>query len=336
VSAGVTVSPPRLSSKNRTRSGRSVTKKLSIFSLIFCLAISGGASNAGNRIAFIIANQDYKNTPLSSPIADAELIKNALQSAEFTTVMANNLDSEALKASVGNFLDFVNRYKQSVTREFGRPPAIDALLFYYAGHAIQFDGENYVIPIDVGTDEKDIKRKIVPFNSILSEFKRMGADALIIFIDACRNNPFKRDGSAPNGLAEINAALNTFIGFSAAPGHVAVDSIGKNSPFAKALASGLRKENLTIEKMFKGVRDQVFKDTNQFQVPWDSSSLVREFEFVPTGAFGEHELAPSAMDTQLKLWEKVSRENTRSGYSLYLKLFPFGIHSDEARRRLRQ
>jgi uncharacterized caspase-like protein len=158
-------------------------------------------------------------------------------------------------------------------------------LFYFAGYGVQVQGKNYLIPVNA-----DIKREyeVVDQAFDASQFLEMmdnirgpnNKRVNILIVDACRNNELQKSWrSTNNGLARMDAPGGTFISFATAPGRVAADGVGRNSPYTKHLLQALKQPNVPIEQVFKVVRRNVMEETKGEQIPWENSSLVGDFYF---------------------------------------------------------
>jgi hypothetical protein len=178
-----------------------------------------------------------------------------------------------------------NAMRQAVIN-FGRTLRFgsDASLFYYSGHGIQVGGHNYLVPIDAALkDEQEAGVETFDVESYLSVMQDSGSRVNIVVLDACRNNPFATVfRGAPRGLSMVRAPAGTFIGYSTAPGDVADDGDGANSPFTLALVDAISQQGVEIEEVFKKVRRKVMEETKGRQVPWDSNSITEDFYFVPS------------------------------------------------------
>ena len=154
---------------------------------------------------------------------------------------------------------------------------------FYAGHGLQIDGENFLVPVDIDPKrEADIPIQAVRLNDILNTLTSVPSKMRILMLDACRNNPFPDLKTAGGGLAIVDAkvgAPGTFLSFSTSPGAVAEDGSGSNSPYTNALLAAGKEQNIPIEETFKRVRLAVNKVTEGRQTPWDSSSLTEDFRF---------------------------------------------------------
>ena len=162
-------------------------------------------------------------------------------------------------------------------------------LFFFAGHGIQVSGVNYLVPIGAKINkESDVKYQSIDTNKVLDEMANANNGLNIVMLDACRDNPFARSfRNASRGLAIVSSAPSgSFISYSTSPGNVARDGDGRNSPYTSALIQYMKKPGLTIEDVFKSVRQKLRKETGQ--VPWELSSLEGRFYFTaPSGSAKE-------------------------------------------------
>ena len=228
------------------------------------------------RIALVIGNADYDgNAKLNNPARDANLIASSLKKSQFNVILTNNLDKR-------NFIKAIDSFSRKL-REY--PSCIS--LFYYSGHGLQHNGENYIIPLrssienDVDPD-LEIKNECVPINDILSAMQRAGSQMSIIILDACRDDPLSRSwkrGIGEKGLAVMSSVNdNTYIIYSTSPGRVADDGVGKNSVFTETLAKHILDSGIYIEEVFKRTKSDIVK-INKKQIPWSTSSLGVDFSF---------------------------------------------------------
>lgn len=228
-------------------------------------------SESNHRIALVIGNGAYQTiTPLKNPPNDAELIAQTLRDAGF---------------SVDLHLDANYRDMRRAIRDFGM--SLDEkseALFYYAGHGVQYDGNNYLVPVDAKVVyEEDINVESVDLEMVLSKMQGSRSRVNIVILDACRNNPFAgRSRSLGQGLAYVSAPTGSLIAYATAPGSVAFDGVEANSTYSKNLATNILKKELEIEDVFKATRSVVRQETNNNQVPWESSSLEGDYYFFPS------------------------------------------------------
>src|ERR1700730_12195576 len=248
----------------------------------FCTAMVCGALLSGshaalaeNRLALVIgASASRSVPPLPNPANDARAMSKLLNDAGFDVTAAADLSQKEMNTEVGDF----------AAKIAAKGPDTVALVFY-AGHGVQIDGENYLVPIDVDLKrEADIPLQAVRLNDVLNTLNSVPSKMRILLLDACRNNPFPAiSGSSGHGLEMVDTktvAPGPFLSYSTAPGAEAEDGNGADSPYTTALLSAAREPGLPIEQAFKRVRVAVNKQTDGRQTPWDSSSLTEDFKFI--------------------------------------------------------
>lgn len=226
----------------------------------------------GRRLALVIGNSRYASSPLVNPVNDATDMSATLKRLGFDVILKKNVTHRPMEEAIK---EFGNRLKKQ--KGVG--------LFFYAGHGLQVNGVNYLLPIGAKIDkETDIQFEAVNIERVLAEMANADNSLNIIMLDACRDNPFRSlFRSSSRGLAMIsNAPTGTFISYSTAPNQVARDGSGRNSPYTAALLKHIQRPGLTIEDVFKSVRQRVRKETGQ--VPWELSSLEGKFFFIPGAA----------------------------------------------------
>jgi formylglycine-generating enzyme required for sulfatase activity len=225
---------------------------------------------AENRIALVIGNSDYSSGPLPNPANDAKLIGDALTSLGFDVIARRNADQMTMKRAIQEF---------GSRLETAGPGAVG--LFYYAGHGVQLNGRNYLIPTTARIErEGDVEIEAVSADWVIEQMRYARNRLNIVILDACRNNPFTRSmRSVDHGLATMDAPAGILIAYSTAPGAVAADGTGRNSPYTEALTHAMREMREPVEQVFKHVRVGVMSATAGKQVPWESSSLTGDFYF---------------------------------------------------------
>lgn len=220
------------------------------------------------RLALVIGNSAYANTRdfLPNPVNDATDITTALREMGFEVITSTNATRQKMDAAIADFGTRLKNYNLG--------------FFYYAGHGVQIDGENYLVPIDAALKSQgEVIYECYPVGRILAKMEDAAIQANVIVLDACRDNPFSRSWSrslVSGGLASINAPQGTFIGFATSPGAKAADGEGRNGVYTAALLEHLRKPNQTIDQLFNAVSGSVKKKTNSQQVPWKTSSLSED------------------------------------------------------------
>lgn len=225
-----------------------------------------------NRIALIIGNSDYANLPrLKNPMNDAVLMDSTLKIVGFKVTRVLNGDRDTIWEAINDFTTELAKDKETIG------------LFYYAGHGIQLNGINYLVPINAKiTKPSDISRDCYNMESLYNEIEQAKNNLNMIILDACRNNPVEssRSSGGAGGLAKPEKlAIGTFIAFSTGPGKVAADGLGKNSIYTKELSNAMLQSGKKIEDVFKKVKEEVFKATKEKQIPWENSNIFGDFYF---------------------------------------------------------
>ncbi len=266
---------------------RSIWHFVVVLSLTFFLSIGQAAARPDApppfvprepRIALVIGNAEYADAmKLANPANDATLIGATLKKLGFEVILVTDARQKPMQRAI---VDFGDRLAAAGPNAVG--------LFYYAGHGVQLDGQNYLVPTDADiAREVDAEIDGVSADLVLKQMAYAGSRVNIVILDACRNNPLTPDfrstaAAAVEGFAEIRTKpKGTFIAYSTAPGEVAVDGNDGHSPFAKALAGAMQRPGLDLPEVFQQVRQDVLAATDERQTPWDSSSLVKAFYFAP-------------------------------------------------------
>ncbi len=229
---------------------------------------------AESRTALVIGNADYKSVVLlSNPLNDARAIAASLKHLGFKVLLGENLSREGMLQHISDFGKLL------------KPGGVG--LFYYAGHGMQIEGRNFLIPVNGNNNNEDYVDYGIDANQILKTMDDAHDRVNLLVLDACRDNPFdkfkmKSRSLASIGLAPMDAPKGTLIAFSTAPGSVARDGGGgKNSVYTHYLLEKIALPGLPVEEIFKQVRIAVTNETHDKQTPWESSSLTGDFYFVP-------------------------------------------------------
>jgi hypothetical protein len=220
-----------------------------------------------DRYALVIGNSAYQTVPLKNPINDAEDMTATLKKMGFTVILKKNADQRTMEDTI---------------RYFGKQLRGGGVgLFYFAGHGMQVDGRNYLIPINAEIEsESDVKYEAVDAGRVLGKMADAENQINIIILDACRNNPFSRNfRTSERGLARMDAPKGSIIAYATAPGAIAADGPDRNGIFTKYLIKHMIVPNLPIELVLKQARIEVARATGGRQIPWESSSLMGNFYF---------------------------------------------------------
>ncbi len=287
--------------------------------VITCLVllVSMGLAQAEKRVALVIGNSNYKLiSPLVNPKNDAMLMASTLKGVGFEVVTAIDVDYRAMRRAV---------------RKFGRALRSSGKnavgLMYYAGHGIQARGANFLVPLGADIQSTaDLELEALSASDILAQMEDAGNRLNLVILDACRNNPLPGNvRSAGRGLARIHAASGSLIAFAAAPGQVAFDGQGGNSPYTSALVEAIKEPGLAVEQVFKRVRVSVESRTNGDQTPWEESSLRGDFYFLPKKTEKQPVLAPIIqLDKESVFWNSVKGTGSVELLRLYMARYPNG------------
>lgn len=248
-------------------------------SCLMALTLGTPTASAEKRVALIIGNAAYQHYgALANPAEDVKAVGLILRAADFEVVEAIDLPRTDLERAIRGYL--------------GRLDGADVSLVYYSGHAVQVEGRNFIIPIDAKLEsELDLDFEALDLDTIM-KFMQARSSVRLVFLDACRNNPFagrsfstagqQTRSVSTRGLARIDAGVGTLIAFSTEPGNVALDGAqGGLSPFTAAFVKHALTPAIDIRQMLTAVRNDVVAATEGKQVPWENSSLVADFFFVP-------------------------------------------------------
>jgi hypothetical protein len=304
------------------------------------------AAAAESRVALVIGQSAYRAVPaLPNAENDARGMAELLRNAGFDVTAAPDLSQNDMRQAIS---DFAAKVAAS------GPDTVAAV--FYAGHGLQVDGENYLIPVDIDPKrEADIPLQAVRLNDLMNTLGALPTRMRIFMLDACRNNPFPAlNQTAGHGLAIVDTkagAPGSFISYSTSPGAEAEDGTGADSPYTTALLSVAKEPNLPIEETFKRVRVAVNQVTDGRQVPWESSSLTVPFMFISTDAgAGQGAAAPklpaaperSSADWRRDLqgkepkvaYDLVIGDNSAAAYEAFTVLFAQSTYAPRVRSLL--
>ncbi len=230
------------------------------------------------RYALVIGNAGYSYSPLKNALNDASDIAFALAKLDYQVTLERDLEHD-------DFLGVIKKFYAQIQSQ-------DAIsIFYYAGHALQIDSINYLIPVKSPiVDRSTLEAKSFSLDKLLFVIRESRGEQNIIILDACRSNPFRDQGEAgtqisgirelAGGLAPMDAPANTLVAYATEPGNVSSDGTGRNGTYTRALLEYIS-ESIPAEELFKKVRKDVMNATRNQQIPWEHSSLTKEFYFGP-------------------------------------------------------
>lgn len=311
-----------------------------ILSMLLSLLTATPAS-AAKRVALVVGNSAYAHAgTLRNPANDAKAVADALEKLGFDVLVGYDLTGRDFSFKV---VDFAEQLKSA-----------DVALFYYAGHAIQYEERNYLIPVDAElANEFSVKREAIDAIDIVNEMERK-AKASLVFLDSCRNNPWadglrkvltssNRSAAIGRGLARIpSSGADTLLVYSAEPGNVAEDGTGDNSPFTTAFLKHVTTPGIDVEVMMKRVTADVREVTSDRQRPERLSKLTIEFYFnegqtVVTTETEDGTTTTSASGTPgeaAEAWNAIKETEDTSDLEDFIAQFPDTFFTKLARKRL--
>jgi len=292
--------------------------------LVLCLGCAASMAAAKNY-ALLVGNAAYSIGQLDNPVNDATDFAKVLKDLGFEVRVLTDQNQEAMMQAIR---DFGARLKNN-----------DGIgLFYFAGHGVQVDGENYLLPVGVSIrNEEEVKKNAVPANLVLRYMEDSKNRVNVVVLDACRNNPFIKTRSLKSrGLAPMDAPSGSLIAFSTAPGTEALDGTGRNGLYTKHLMANAKIPGLTVEQVFKRTREAVEKESEQIygrrQSPREESSLKgADVYFVPPP---QGQGGVDAAAVELAYWNSIANSDSSADFESYLAQYPNGKFADLAKNRL--
>lgn len=297
---------------------------LAVFAASFImLGARADVSRADTRVALVIGNGSYRDAPkLPNTANDATDVGAALRGSGFQTIVATDLDKRGMDDAL---IQFARAARTA-----------DVAMFYYSGHALQFAGVNYLVPVDASlADEADLRR-MTKLDEVVADLAQ-AKNLRILVLDACRDNPLAdqlrrsigttRSLPLQRGLAKIDSPQGMIVAYATQAGRTAEDGDGRNSPYTAAFLKHID-EKEEIGAIFRRVSTEVYESTKQTQLPELSLSLIGEFYLN-----GKVELRPKPEDTIRRDFEAAERVNTIVGWNAFLEQYPSGYFATLAQER---
>jgi hypothetical protein len=309
----------------------------SVVASAFILLAAAGSAVAENRIALVIGNSAYQAVnALPNPANDASAVSKLLADANFEVISASDLNLDEMRRTIRDFSAKVAEKGENTVA-----------LVYYAGHGLQVDGENFLVPVDARIARaSDVAIETMRLADIMTTLASTPSRTRIVILDACRNNPFSAVNAGGKGLAIVDAPAGSIVAYATAPGSEALDGRGRHSPYTAAFVKIARQPDLPIEQMFKRVRLLVHEATDSQQTPWESSSLTGDFAFFRSGEPATAE-APAQAPVQVASWREEIRtrspqqaydlvvmEDSVEAYEEYILFYPTHPLAERCRRLL--
>ncbi|GIK47116.1 MAG: hypothetical protein BroJett012_30190 [Betaproteobacteria bacterium] len=283
------------------------------------------AASDPSRIALVIGNNAYAAAPLANAGNDARAMADVLRQANFGV----DLQVDASRATLAGAID-----------AFGKAVAgseVKLALFYYAGHGVQVDWRNYLLPVDVSVaSTEDIKSRCIDLGHLLGHLSKTKDKAFVVILDACRDNPFGATYKpSQQGLSQFDAPSGSLLAYATSPGNVAADGNGgKHGLYTENLLREFSVRETRIEDAFKRVRLNVRLASRGQQIPWESTSLENDiFLFPGARKLGEEELEKQ-FEAELAAWARIKNSKNAEDWVAYLREYPNGKFSEIAQVRL--
>lgn len=234
------------------------------------------------RIALVMGNSDYTDLSyLRNAQKDAEDMASTLLNLGFDIIQAYECNYSEMKTALNRFASLAGGY--------------DVALFYYSGHGVQEDGQNYLVPVNAKLEYRSELRECLNCGDVVDKLDNSGCPSRMVFFDACRDIRTSWTRSVVTGLAKMEGSAGTVITFSTQNGNVAQDGDGENSPFAFALMDNMRKPKVMFSEMMTNVVRDTYSLTGQKQCPVQIGTLITDFSFNPSGLEMKPVVAPTAV-----------------------------------------
>ena len=274
-------------------------------------------AHAEGRVALVIGNAAYANAPpLRNSRNDADDMSEQLRRLGFEVVDGRDLDSRGMRVALARF---AQKLKGTA-----------AALFYYSGHGLQIDGQNYLVPVDAQVDADSIMAfELVKLDDVIEALGYTTGTRLLV-LDACRSNPFakalaqrggSRGGEITRGLARVEQTQGMLIAYATQPNAVAADGTGRNSPFTYALVREMQEPGIEVGTLFRHVAVNVNRDTRGQQTPELSVSLLGDFYLNP-------------QESDIDAWRKMGPSASVDTLKAFISKFPSSSLIDVARAKI--
>ncbi len=282
------------------------------------------AADDPSRVALVIGNDTYPQSPLANAINDARAVADLLRTAGFRVDLRTDVSRDAIAEAVQAFGKAIMR--SEVTLGF----------FYYAGHGIQIDWRNYLVPVDANVaSAKELSARCFDLGVLLGQFPKARDKVFVVILDACRDNPVGQVlRPEQRGLSPFDAPAGTVLAFSTAPGAVASDGAGRHGLYSENLVRELSVRGTRIEDAFKRVRLNVRLASNGAQIPWESTSLESDVFLFPAATKLSQAELERLFEQELATWNRIKNSKDVEAWSAYLREYPNGKFSEIAQARL--
>lgn len=282
-------------------------------------------AQADDRVALVIGNSAYRVSPLDNPRNDADAMAKLLQDAGFRVDKQLDTDLTGLQAAVDRFGNAI------------RDPKVKFGLFYYAGHGLQQDWRNYLVPVSANIRvSADVPKQTVDVSSLLRYMEQAQGRSFLVVLDACRDDPFAGSYKPPaKGLSQFDAPVGSLLAYATAPGSVAQDGDGKNGLYTSNLLREFAVRGTRIEDAFKRVRLNVRLASKGQQIPWESTSLEEDVYLFPSAHKNLSEAEKDQLlEQEMAAWLTVKSSADPHVLGGFIRQYPSGSASELAQSRL--
>ncbi len=304
---------------------RNFIQRLAAVPPVLALGPAAWAAADPSRQALVIGNSAYADAPLVNPVNDARAVAGLLDQAGFTV-------SSHLNATRADMLEAIERFAAQV-----RKSETKQVMLYFAGHGVQLDWRNYLLPVDAkAASAEQLRASCVDLNQLIGELGKSKGKTFIIMLDACRNDPF---GSAYRpqqaGLSQFDAPVGSLLAYATSPGNVASDGSGQNGLYTENLLRELSVKGARIEDALKRVRLNVRLASQGAQIPWETTSLEEDIFIFRDGQRKLSEAEQEKLlEEDLAAWGRVKSSSKSEDYAGYLHKFPNGRFAEIVQTRL--
>ncbi|MBI1890478.1 MAG: caspase family protein [Burkholderiales bacterium] len=275
------------------------------------------------KIALVIGNSTYGNSPLKNPENDARAFADTLKSFGFDVTSVLNGSKQNMHTATSAYLDQLAKRKC-------------VGVFYYAGHGVQLAWKNYLIPVDAKISSlEDVQQEAFDLTYLMSGLTKASNPMNVVILDACRDNPFGTSKEPEQkGLSQIDAPHSTILAYATAPGNTASDGGGENGLYTENLLREIKVKDAKVEDIFKRVRLNVRKASKGSQIPWESTSLEYDYYFHPSAQETVQPDPEQAFSEERRLWEEIYTATSAAPFEDYLRRYPSGRFAELAQQQL--
>ncbi len=285
------------------------------------------------RYALVIGNSHYSSDigVLKNPVNDAVDMAALLKKKKFKVTLIKNASKRQMKEGIRSF-----------TSQLSQKDAVG--LFFFAGHGVEVDGRNYLIPVNANIrSEVDVEYESIDAGRVMKFMQYAGNNMNMVILDACRNNPYARQFRSTNrGLTRMDPPKGSLILYATSPGEVASDGVGRNGLFTKYLLQAIDTPDVTVEKVFKTTANKVYRATAKKQLPWQSGVILGDFYFSESAIDKSvsktfaYPVEAENKQAEVVFWTSMRNESNADYFKSYLQQYPNGLYAGLAKIKLNQ